>query len=180
MAPRKLPKHLRTNEVEALLAAAASERDRLVLLVGLLLGLRVSEIAHLRIEHVDLDERTVLVEQGKGSKDRVVPIPVRLVGTLAAWIGRRAHGWLFPSPRSGGPLTERALHKLVVRTARRAGVDRIPVSPHKLRHTYASSALKRGANLRIVQQLLGHASIGTTEIYTHVDVEDLRAAVDRL
>jgi integrase/recombinase XerD len=181
MARRKLPKFLREDELEGLLAAARTERDRVLVSAGLYLGLRVAELCKLRVEDLDLDERTAFVNQGKGGKDRVVPIPLRFVPALRAWVGPRRRGPLFPSPRDPHkPLTTRAVRYLVLRLAERAGVDRIRVSPHKLRHTFATRLLARGADLREIQELLGHANIQTTTIYAAVVTERLRAAVDRL
>jgi integrase/recombinase XerD len=177
---RRLPTFLRGTEADRVLAQAKSERDRLIILCGLYLGLRVSEICKLRIEDIDLDEATLLVAHGKGDKDRYLPIPTVLIEPLEDWIGRRGSGWVFPSPRKPkAPLSTRMVRYLVTDAGQNAGIKR-RISPHKLRHTYATKLLTKGANLREVQQLLGHASVATTEIYTHVEMESLRGAVERL
>lgn len=180
MARRRLPKTLRGAEPELLEAATRCERDRVIIQVGRLMGLRVSEITKLRIEDLDLPERVALIARAKGDKDRYVPIPARLVEELRRWTAGRTAGYLFPSPRgTGRPLTTRAVQYLTAAAGVRAGISK-RVTPHKLRHTYATTLLDRGANLREVQELLGHASVATTEIYTYVSVDRLRGAVDRL
>lgn len=178
MARRRLPKPLRGGEADRLAGHAGSERDRLIIRCGLLLGLRVSEICALTVPEVDLDDGIVLISRGKGDKDRYVPIPSQLVSELAAWLGGRREGYVFPSPR-GGPLTTRAVRYMVGRVAEEAGIVR-RVAPHALRHTYATKLLDTGADLRQVQELLGHASISTTEVYLHVSRDRLRSAVERL
>lgn len=176
---RRLPDFLRPHEAEALKGAAGGPRDRLVVLLGLLAGLRVSEIARLRVEDLDLDGGALLVRQGKGAKDRWVPCPDSLLGPLAAWVGDRKEGWLFPSRRQAGPVGSRALQHLLGRLRRRAGIVR-RCTPHTLRHTYATELLSRGANLREVQVMLGHSSVATTERYTHVLAGQLRRVANLL
>lgn len=181
---KRLPTFLRASELDRLQAAAENPRDRLILSLGLLLGLRVSELVKLRIERIDLERSVVLVYAGKGDKDRYVPIPQKLRTQLTAWIGETREGWLLPSPRTGGPLTSRMVQRLIKRLAKLAGLAgaELPrkATPHKLRHGYATKLLETGATIREVQQLLGHASVATTEIYTHVLPERLKGAVDRL
>src|SRR5438132_6762020 len=112
---RRLPKFLRPAEGEALLAAAATERDRVLQLLGRYCGLRVSELVGLRVEDLDLDGGLLFVNQGKGGKDRYVPIPARIEGDLRAWVGARLltgalhSGWLFPGRKPGSHLTTRAV-----------------------------------------------------------------------
>ena len=175
---RRLPTFLRETEVEALLAAASCERDRLLLSVGLLLGLRVSEITGLRIEDLDLADGTAFIRHGKGDKDRYVPVPQKLLLPLSKWISSRRVGLLFPGIRRPR-LSSDYVQRMVQRTAQTAGIMR-RVTPHTLRHTYATRLLETGADLRQVQDLLGHSSVAITEIYTHVTVSRLRGAVDRL
>lgn len=177
---KKLPVFLRGGEGEQLAGAARTEAHRLIVACGLYLGLRVSELCHLRVEDLDLSQATALVRQGKGNKDRCLPIPGRLLAPLHQWVGPRTSGWLFPSPRDPSRrLSPRAVQRLVGRLAGRAGIAR-PVTPHKLRHTYATRLLEAGATIREVQELLGHSSVATTEIYTHCTPDRLRSAVERL
>ncbi|HLH24828.1 MAG TPA: tyrosine-type recombinase/integrase [Chloroflexota bacterium] len=178
MARRRLPKCLAAGEPERLVRACTTDRDRLLVECGLFLGLRVSELVHLQIEEVDLDARRLLVNQGKGGKDRYVPIPQKLMAALAAWIGKRTAGPVFLS-RLGRGLTTRAVQQMLQAAGERAGLPR-RVTPHMLRHTYATRLLERGATLREVQELLGHSSVATTERYTWVLTDRLRGAVDRL
>lgn len=184
MPRRRLPTFFRAAEADALLQAAGDGRDRLILLCGLLLGLRVSEICKLEVGDVDLERRTVAIRHAKGDRDRVQPIPARLVDELHRWLGDRREGPVFPSPRGGGRLSSRAVQRLMKRLGKTAGLAGIDtprkITPHKLRHTYATNLLERGATIREVQDLLGHSSVATTEIYTHVLPDRMRAAVDRL
>ena len=107
-----------------------------------------------------------------------MPIPARLVEPLRVWIGARAAGPVFASPR-GGKLSERTVQKRLRALGLKAELPR-RLKPHTLRHTYATRLLERGANIREVQELLGHASVATTEIYTHVSADRLRKAVEAL
>lgn len=174
---RHLPKILRGAELDQLIAAAASERDRMIIRAFSLLGLRVSELTGLRVEHIDLDDGVVLVAGGKGDKDRYVPIPTRFLPELRRWLGGRMNGYLFPNA-TGGRLHTRTVRYMIERTGERAGIRH--THPHMLRHTFATTLLDRGADLRQVQELLGHASIATTQIYTYISVSRLRSAVDKL
>lgn len=192
MARRRLPVFLRGPEAEALVAAATAERDaarspskraaaernRLLILAGLYMGLRVSELCKLRIEDVDLEQGMAMILQGKGDKDRGVPVPEKLLAELRPWIGERRSGFLFANPR-GGKLSSRTVQMMVRRLAAVANIPR-RVKPHTLRHSYATHLLDKGANIREVQELLGHASVATTEIYTHVSGEKLKKVVNLL
>jgi len=187
---RSLPKILSEAEVTALLAAArrmeGAEGARLVCFVELLYatGLRVSELVALPLTR--LREDRFLIIRGKGGKERLVPLsePARLA--LAAYAARRgeflAEGvtsrFLFPSRGAAGHLTRRRCGQLLKNLAAAAGIDPARVSPHVLRHAFASHLLDHGADLRSVQQMLGHADIATTQIYTHVLGERLQALVE--
>jgi integrase/recombinase XerD len=174
---RKLPQVLSLREVEALLAAPRAQtpygvRDRAMLELLYATGLRVSELCQLRLDHVNL-ERGVVLATGKGRKQRLVPVGEVALETLARYLSearpqldRHRSEALFLSQR-GGPLTRQAFWKTLARYARQAGIDR-PISPHKLRHSFATHLLERGADLRAVQSMLGHVDISTTQIYTHV------------
>jgi integrase/recombinase XerD len=182
--PRSLPKSLSESEVEALLEAPNVEtqqglRDRAMLETLYASGLRVSELVGLKVVQVSLDMGVVRV-LGKGSKERLSPLGEEAV----AWIEkyqREARGPLLSGKRSdamfvtarGGPMTRQAFWKLVQRYALVAGIPRA-ISPHTLRHAFATHLINHGADLRVVQLLLGHADISTTQIYTHVARERLK------
>jgi integrase/recombinase XerD len=182
--PARLPRALGGGEVTALLAQPADQerrglRDRALLELLYACGLRVSEAAGLRGTQVDLTAGFVTV-LGKGGKERVVPLGRAaraaledyLVRARPQLLGGRPSPFVFLGPR-GRPLTRQAIWKLVRRRALAAGLGR-RVSPHTLRHTFATHLLGGGADLRVVQALLGHADVGTTQIYTHVAPTRLR------
>lgn len=187
---RPLPKLVAVDEVAALIAAARAgdgpERKRLVVIVELLYGagLRVSELVGLPLAAARRDPRFLIV-RGKGSKERLVPLgaPARaaLADYLAVRDGFLAHGraspFLFPSRGREGHLTRRRCGQLLQTLALEAGIDPQRLSPHVLRHAFASHLLDGGADLRSVQEMLGHADITTTQIYTHVQGERLQRLV---
>lgn len=182
--PRNLPKPLTVDEVEALVAAPGVEnpvalRDTAILETLYGAGLRISELVSLDVDDVDLEEGSVRA-LGKGSRQRVVPLGregVKAVGAylirarpaLAARVSRSA---LFLNQR-GGRLTRQGCTNIVKAMAERAGI-RKRVTPHMLRHSFATHMLERGADVRVVQELLGHASVATTQIYTLVTEDHLR------
>ncbi len=186
---RRLPALLSRAEVEALLAQpdprrAAGRRDRAMLELLYATGLRVSELVALELNDVNLETR-VLVARGKGSKERLVPVGTPAAEAVRGYLasareallrGRRSKH-LFVTPR-GGRMTRQGFAKIVVRCARGAGIRRA-VSPHKLRHSFATHLLEGGADLRAVQAMLGHADVSTTQIYTHVDRTHVRRLYDR-
>jgi integrase/recombinase XerD len=183
--PSRLPGALGAGDVTRLVedtpaAARRPLRDRALLEVMYATGLRVSEVAALTGTQVRLQEGFVTVV-GKGGKERVVPLGSRAKEALAEYLaterprllGGRTSPYVFVRP-GGKPLSRQAIWKLVRRRALAAGVH-TRVTPHTLRHTFATHLLGGGADLRVVQALLGHADIGTTQIYTHVAPERLRA-----
>jgi integrase/recombinase XerD len=181
--PRRLPTTLSERDVEQLLGAADASptplRDRALLEVLYGAGLRVTELVTLTLDRVHLGERTIRV-QGKGDKERLVPIGKPARSALERYLAHerprlareRKRAEVFLSPR-GSRLTRQAVFALVRRLAARAGVE-VPPSPHGLRHAFATHLVERGADLRVVQALLGHEQISTTEIYTHVSRAQLR------
>lgn len=175
---KKLPVFLTLDEVELLLEAPnlktiAGVRDRAMIEVLYATGLRVSELVSLRGADINLLDGFVLT-MGKGRKERVVPLGKRAIEAVKSWLevrpamlhGREAAA-LFVSPRGKG-FTRMGFWKLLRRHARGAGIAKA-ISPHKLRHSFATHLVERGADLRIVQAMLGHADLATTQIYTHVD-----------
>ncbi len=187
---RPLPKVLSEEEVEALIAAAyrrpGARGVRLTALVEMLYatGLRVSELVGLPLSAVSRD-RTLVVVRGKGGKERMVPLSEPAQAALADWLLRRresisdgsASPWMFPSRSAGGHLTRSRFAVVLKELATEAGIDPGAVSPHVLRHAFASHLLAHDADLRSTQQMLGHADISTTQIYTHVLDERLKSLV---
>ena len=175
---RKLVTFLPADEAAALvdargLAGDARARDVAILEMLYATGLRVSELAGLDLDAIDREARTVRV-LGKGSKERMVPYGAPAARALDAYLARRAtdRGPVFVNAR-GGRLSPRSIHTIVRRAARVAGVTR-RVSPHTLRHTFATHLLAGGCDLRSVQEMLGHADVATTQLYTHLSSERLK------
>ena len=195
---RPLPRTLSRDEIERLLAAAAaSDRVGAVRMLALIemayaSGLRVSELLALRVEAVRRDPQWLIV-RGKGGKERLAPLNSPAREAIKAWLtvrdGLRDEGarpakapdspWLFPSTGASGHLTPRRFAQTLDQAAIDAGIDSARVSPHVLRHAFATHLLEGGADLRVVQTLLGHADIATTQIYTHVATDRLAQVVTR-
>jgi integrase/recombinase XerD len=178
---RPLPKVLSEAEVDQLLAAARAvappHGPMITALLELLYatGLRVSELVGLPFAALARDP-AVLIVRGKGDKERMVPLSDPARAALGVWMGlrqdmlgkKKASRWLFPSSGKSGHLTRSGFGRMLLRVGMAAGIDLRRLSPHVLRHAFASHLLAHGADLRVVQELLGHADIATTEIYTHV------------
>ena len=176
---RRLPKTLVGDEPARLLAAIYKPHHRLIALMGLYLGLRISEILNTRVEDLDLDRGMCQVRHGKGDKDRAVPVPSKLLPKLLAWCAGR-EGLLFASSkRPGRPICARTIQKMIRAAARRAGIAR-KVTPHVWRHTCATHLLRSGADIVEVRDILGHSSIATTQIYLSSDPARLQKAMERL
>lgn len=188
---RPLPKVLSRDEVERILAAAG-RRDpaggvRLLALIELAYasGLRVSELLALKADAVRRDPAYLIV-RGKGERERLAPLNAAARTAVTAWLRQRDLArrpdapdspWLFPSRGASGRLTSRRFAQLLDEAAAEAGIDPARVSPHVLRHAFATHLLEGGADLRVVQTLLGHADIATTQIYTHVAATRLAEVV---
>jgi integrase/recombinase XerD len=188
---RSLPRTLSGEEIERLLQAAAlhdgAAGERMVALVELAYasGLRVSELLGLKLVAVRRDPAFLIV-RGKGGKERLAPLNAPAREAVKAWLIARDAArpekapdspWLFPSASAKGHLTPRRFAQLLDQAAIDAGIDPARVSPHVLRHAFATHLLEGGADLRVVQTLLGHADIATTQIYTHVATDRLARVV---
>jgi len=188
---RPLPKILSETEVAAMIDAVAQEDKAAALRLGALMeliyasGLRVSEVVGLPLAAAKRDQ-PFLVVRGKGAKERLVPLNDAAKRALAAYLEVRgkfllrslkASPWLFPSSGDSGHLTRQRLGQLLKDAAVKAGIDPARVSPHVLRHAFATHLLDHGADLRALQKMLGHADIATTQIYTHVATGRLAALV---
>jgi integrase/recombinase XerD len=188
---RSLPKVLSRVEVDRLIEAAQAkgggDGGRMETLLEILYGtgLRVSELVTLPLAAAERDP-TMLMVRGKGDKDRLVPLSDPARAAIAKWLHVRAatlaedetSRYLFPSRGRTGHLTRQRFAQLLKESALDAGIDPARVSPHVLRHAFASHLLEAGADLRSVQLMLGHADIATTQIYTHVIPEKLRSLVE--
>ena len=185
-----LPKLLSREDVEKLLEAPDVEtpkgmRDKAMAELLYACGVRVSELATLRIASLHLPDGFVVV-RGKGAKERVVPIADSSARWVARWIagprarkrGAASSPWLFPGT-AGRPVTRQTVFLALKAVARKAGVDPAAVSPHVLRHSFATHLVDGNADLRAVQMMLGHASIATTEVYTHVSRARARRVYER-
>jgi integrase/recombinase XerD len=182
--PRSLPKSLTEEDVDGLLAAPDAQsllglRDKAMLETLYASGLRVSELVGMKLAQVSQDMGVVRV-MGKGAKERLVPLGEEALSWIRRYLAEarpqildgRISDALFVTGR-GGPMTRQAFWNLIRRYALRAGLQK-PISPHTLRHAFATHLLNHGADLRVVQMLLGHADISTTQIYTHVARERLK------
>ena len=189
-AARSLPKLISENDVEALLARAkdsqTAEGIRLncLLEIAYATGLRVTELVSLPNESFRYESETLLI-YGKGGKERLVPLTPSAIKAIVAYEEIRGHflkehetsKFFFPSRSKQGHLTRRRLGQLLKELARKAGLDPAIISPHVLRHAFASHLLNRGADLRSLQKMLGHSDISTTQIYTHVQKDRLHNVI---
>lgn len=184
-----LPDVLSIQEIESMIAAIdlssnEGHRNRAIVEVLYGSGLRVSELVNLRLSNVFRQEGYMLI-LGKGSKQRLVPISPEADKWLAYWLEQRQHLDIKPEAvdivflnRYGRQLTRAMIFTIIKRLAAAAGIIKT-VSPHTLRHSFATHMLQNGADLRVIQQLLGHEELTTTELYTHLEVSDLRDAIMR-
>ncbi len=185
---RSLPKYLSEEEVAHLIGAARRRNIRVYTLLEVLYasGMRVSELVGMPLRSLTRDNQTLFVV-GKGNKERIVPLNAPAQAALAAWMAARedalqkgrASKWLFPSAGKTGHLTRDGFFKELKALAPEAGIDARRVSPHVFRHSFASHLIAHDADLRSVQQMLGHADIATTEIYTHILQDRLQKVVEK-
>jgi site-specific recombinase XerD len=167
--PRKLPEILSTEKVNALFGSLRNLKHRAILMTAYAGGLRASEVIHLKVTDIDSQRMVLRIDQGKGRKDRYVMLSPRLLEVLREyWKAKRPHPWLFPNERDPQkPLSRHAMGWIVGKAKKAAKISG-RIYPHLLRHSFASHLLEQGANLRVIQKLLGHRSLRSTEIYTHV------------
>ena len=184
--PRRLPAVLSAEEVVLLLQAAPGPKHKAALATAYGAGLRVSEVVALKVGDVDSERMLLRVERGKGRKDRYAMLSPQLLEVLRAWWreGRRCSlllpgGWLFPGRNPVEPLSARQLGRVVRAAAQAAGINK-RVSPHTLRHSFATHLLEQGVDIRVIQTLLGHAKLDTTALYTRVASTTIRAVTSPL
>ena len=183
-APRRLPSILSVDEVTRLIEAASSLSHRTMLMVLYSTGMRNAELRHLQVADIDSRRMLIHIQHGKGGHDRYVPLSTTLLATLRAYYRwMRPKTWLFPGTvagwRADKPITPKVLWDACVVAAERAGL-RTRVSPHLLRHSYATHLLESGADLRTIQLLLGHANVRHTVLYLHLSQRHLQAVANPL
>jgi integrase/recombinase XerD len=184
--PRRLPAVLSAEEVALLLEAAPGPKYKAALATAYGAGLRVSEVVALKVGDIDSERMLLRVERGKGRKDRLAMLSPQLLELLRLWWreGRRLgvllpHGWLFPGRNPIEPLSTRQLNRAVHAAAEVAGIKK-RVSPHTLRHSFATHLLEQDTDIRVIQVLLGHAKLDTTALYTRVANTTIRAVTSPL
>jgi site-specific recombinase XerD len=166
--PKRLPEILSVQEVEAILEAAPSLKYRTIFMTYYGAGLRTHEVVQLEPRHVDAQRMVMRVERGKGKKDRPVKLSTRLLVELrACWKRYRPQRYLFEGKRPGRPIDPTSIQRAFRVACRRAGISK-RVTPYSLRHAFATHLVESGTNLRVVQSLLGHQSLSTTAVYTHL------------
>lgn len=183
---RKIPEVLTSDEQEALLKQPnprypTGERNRLMLRLMLDTGLRLAEAIDLRWKHIDLNTGKVMVRQGKGHKDRTLWLGEDDLAMLRTWRDRQAKATggtpeLVFTTLEGGKLHPRYVQRMVKRYTAKAGIEK-DVTPHTLRHSFATDLYRETTNIRLTQKALGHANLSTTQIYTHIVDEELEAAL---
>jgi site-specific recombinase XerD len=172
--PKTLPCVLSPDEVLRLFEAAAPGRDRVLLQTAYACGLRIGELLHLHVADIDSARMVIHVRQGKGAKDRLVPLSQRLLDDLRRyWQQYRPTTWLFPGAFPDRPLTASNVQRLCQRLVTRAGISK-PATPHTLRHSYATHLLEAGVDVVTLQKLLGHRDLSTTAHYLHLTTDRLR------
>ena len=184
--PRKLPMVLSPEEVARLLAATSCIKHRASLSVAYGAGLRVAEVAALKVGDIDSERMLIRVERGKGGRYRNAMLSPDLLALLRAW-WKEGHrqgvmlpgGWLFPGQNPVRPITTRQLSRVVEEAARTAGITK-RVSPHTLRHSFATHLLEDGVDIRVIQVLLGHSKLENTALYTKVATRTVRAVISPL
>jgi integrase/recombinase XerD len=184
--PRKLPDVLSVEEVGRLLEAAPGIKYKAILGTAYGAGLRVSEVASLKVDDIDSKRMLIRVEQGKGRKDRNAMLSPQLLTLLRLWWeeGKRRgvmlrHGWLFPGRSCTDPVSTRQINRAVHEAAEAAGI-RKHVSPHTLRHSFATHLLEQDVDIRVIQVLLGHSKLDTTALYARVATKTIRSVTSPL
>ncbi|MBU0761324.1 MAG: tyrosine-type recombinase/integrase [Nanoarchaeota archaeon] len=168
---RRLPEVLTKDEVRKLIDSTDTVKSRLIVSLLYSTGLRVSELVNLKVSDLNFDEKTGWVRQGKGSKDRLFVVSGSLVGELKEYLEtRKENEFIFSKAKA---LTTRNIQKIVRGCKERAGINK-KTTPHTLRHSFATHLLEQGTDIRTIQAMLGHSSLNTTQVYTHISSEQLK------
>ncbi len=174
---KKIPAVLSKEEIKALLSSITNLKSKLMISLLYACGFRVSELVNLKIVDLDFNEKVGHARQAKGKKDRIFNIPEFLIPALKQRAEKQksvAQEYLFTGPK--GKMSSRNLQKIVKKAAKKAGLQK-EVHPHTLRHSFATHLLENGTDIRMIQILLGHSSLSTTEIYTHISTEQIKKVI---
>ena len=166
----KLPEVLTKEEVKKMIESADNQKSRLIISLLYSTGLRVSELVNLKVEDMNFSEKTGWVRRGKGAKDRLFVISGNVADEVVEYIKGKEQKYLFSKEF---PLTTRNIQKIIKGTKTRAGLSK-KVTPHTLRHSFATHLLEQGTDIRLIQTMLGHSSLSTTQVYTHVSSEQIK------
>lgn len=180
---KKMPNYLNERETKILIETSlGNNKESAIVQLLIYTGIRVGELCKLNIDDVDLEERVISIRSGKGDRDRIVIIPEESAEALSSYLKERYKitnnsKALFLSNKKGRFDTS-TIERIIKRIAKSAGIHK-KVTPHVLRHTFATTVLRNGGDIRFIQQILGHSSVATTQIYTHIDDNTLRDMYDR-
>jgi integrase/recombinase XerD len=172
--PKTIPSVLTKEEIKRLINSAGSYKTKVIIQFLYSSGLRLSELTSLKINDLELDEKIGWVRSGKGAKDRMFVLSNFIIEELKTYIKTLDKDEIYLFPGKNNTLSSRNVQKIVENAAKKAGIKK-KVTPHKLRHSFATHLLEDGVDIRYIQSLLGHASIATTEIYTHVSKEKIKS-----
>ncbi len=167
---KNLPEVLTKEEVKKLIDAAETKKSKLIVSLLYSSGLRVSELVNLKPEDINFEDKIGKVRKGKGSKDRIFILSEKIANEIKEYLKKRNNAYVFSESK---PLTTRNIQKIVKNLSKKAGINR-KVSPHTLRHSFATHLLENGTDIRKIQVLLGHANLNTTQIYSHVSSAELK------
>jgi integrase/recombinase XerD len=167
---KKLPSVLSKEEVKKIIDGADNLKSRLIISLLYSSGLRVSEIVKLKVNDLNLDENTGWVRSGKGSKDRIFTLSDNLKEEIREYLSGKNNEYVFSKDK---PLTTRNIQKIISGIRKRAGLQK-KITPHTLRHSFATHLLEQGTDIRVIQAMLGHASLNTTQVYTHVSSDQIK------
>jgi integrase/recombinase XerD len=166
----KLPEVLTKDEVKKMIASADNQKSRLIISLLYSTGLRVSELVNLKVDDVNFADKSGWVRRGKGAKDRLFVLSENLGKELQEYLAGKEHKFIFSKDE---PLTTRNIQKIIKGTNARAGITK-KVTPHTLRHSFATHLLEQGTDIRLIQTMLGHSSLSTTQVYTHVSSDQIK------
>lgn len=167
---KALPEVLSKEEVRKLIDSADNEKSRLIISLLYSGGFRVSELVNFKVEDINFKDNVGWIRKGKGSKDRIISLSSSLLADIQAYLEGREHKYVFSKEE---PLSTRNIQKIIKGTKTRAGITK-KITPHTLRHSFATHLLEQGTDIRIIQQMLGHSSLSTTQLYTHISSEQIK------